>query len=64
MRYELDFENGIVDIFVHKDDECPFPWMNKEETEAHEGMMFSQFISFVERIRKDMLTHSTHAYLG
>ncbi len=59
MRYEIDFKNGIVDIFVQKDELCPFPWTNEKGTEAHEGMMFSQFIAFVERIRKDVLTHTT-----
>ncbi len=58
LRYEIDYRNGIVDIFVQKDDLCPVPYMNKVRNEAHEGLCFRDFMDMVDNIKKDIVMHA------
>lgn len=54
MRYEIDFKNRIVDIFVQRDENCPFPFLNGDASEAHEGLTFEQFSELVNQILCDI----------
>jgi len=51
----VDWRNRVVDIFVKKDTECPYPWLiadpqTHEAIEAHEGLGFEQFEQLYEQM--------------
>lgn len=44
--FEYDRDNNIVDIFVRKDPECPFPF-HKDDW-YHQGLYFDEFVTRVK----------------
>ena len=50
--FEYDKENDIVDIFVRKDPDCPFPFYSSEEKWFHQGFYLNEFILFTNDLFK------------
>lgn len=55
VRLEIDWRNRVVDIFVQRDRNCPYPFLvgspkTQEIEEAHEGLGFEQFERLYEQL--------------
>jgi len=70
MRYEIDYVNRIIDLFVQRDEKCPVPFISKhhtdvmstpEPTEAHEGTIPEQFRTLVSEIFNSMGEEFIHS---